>query len=117
MFSGRVTRRIRIVSAAMVHTVMAMTLRSSVPIARSVGLFTTQIYGGVPQSRQVGALRKGVDIIVGTPGRIEDLHEQGKLDLAPLVTHNLPLERYGEGIALLEARKAIKVCYRPWETE
>ncbi len=45
------------------------------------------------------------------------LIEQGKLDLAPLVTHNLPLERYGEGIALLEARKAIKVCYRPWETE
>ncbi|WJL97149.1 DEAD/DEAH box helicase [Microbacterium sp. ET2] len=51
-------------------------------LARSVGLFTTQIYGGVPQARQVGALRKGVDIIVGTPGRIEDLVEQGKLDLS-----------------------------------
>ena len=51
-------------------------------LARSVGLFTTQIYGGVPQARQVGALRKGVDIIVGTPGRIEDLLEQGKLDLS-----------------------------------
>ncbi|HCU35840.1 MAG TPA: hypothetical protein DGT21_10410 [Armatimonadetes bacterium] len=45
------------------------------------------------------------------------LIEQGKLDLAPLVTHNLPLEQYGEGIALLEARKAIKVCYWPWEPE
>jgi superfamily II DNA/RNA helicase len=52
------------------------------PIARSVGLFTTQIYGGVPQARQVGALRKGVDIIIGTPGRIEDLQAQGKLDLS-----------------------------------
>ena len=58
--------------------------RTIQPIARSVGLFTTQIYGGVPQSRQVGALRKGVDIIVGTPGRIEDLHEQGKLDLSQI---------------------------------
>ncbi|MBN9194462.1 MAG: DEAD/DEAH box helicase, partial [Microbacterium sp.] len=56
--------------------------RTIQPIARSVGLFTTQIYGGVPQARQVGALRKGVDIIIGTPGRIEDLIEQRKLDLA-----------------------------------
>jgi superfamily II DNA/RNA helicase len=55
--------------------------RTIQPIARSVGLFTTQIYGGVPQARQVGALKKGVDIIIGTPGRIEDLVNQGKLDL------------------------------------
>ncbi|MET0734645.1 MAG: DEAD/DEAH box helicase, partial [Microbacterium sp.] len=54
------------------------------PIARSVGLFTTQIYGGVPQGRQVGALKKGVDIIIGTPGRIEDLVNQGKLDLSEI---------------------------------
>ena len=58
--------------------------RTVQPIARSVGLFTTQIYGGVPQARQVGALKKGVDIIIGTPGRIEDLQEQGKLDLSEI---------------------------------
>jgi superfamily II DNA/RNA helicase len=58
--------------------------RTIQPIARSVGLFTTQIYGGVPQGRQVGALRKGVDIIIGTPGRIEDLVQQGKLDLSEI---------------------------------
>ncbi|MEZ3158563.1 DEAD/DEAH box helicase [Microbacterium sp. BWR-S6Y] len=51
-------------------------------LARSVGLFTTQVYGGVPQARQVGALKKGVDIVIGTPGRIEDLLNQGKLDLS-----------------------------------
>lgn len=51
-------------------------------LARSVGLFTTQVYGGVPQARQVGALKKGVDIVIGTPGRIEDLQAQGKLDLS-----------------------------------
>ena len=56
--------------------------RTIQPIARSVGLFTTQIYGGVPAGRQVGALKKGVDIIIGTPGRIEDLQNQGKLDLS-----------------------------------
>ena len=58
--------------------------RTVQPIARSVGLFTTQIYGGVPQARQVGALNKGVDIIIGTPGRIEDLIEQRKLDLSEI---------------------------------
>lgn len=56
--------------------------RTVQPIARCVGLFTTQIYGGVPQARQVGALKRGVDIVVGTPGRIEDLIAQGRLDLS-----------------------------------
>nr|BFF16255.1 DEAD/DEAH box helicase [Microbacterium flavescens] len=56
--------------------------RTVQPIARSVGLFTTQIYGGVPQARQVGALNRGVDIVIGTPGRIEDLIDQGRLDLS-----------------------------------
>ena len=59
--------------------------RTVQPIARSVGLFTTQVYGGVPQGRQVGALRRGVDIVIGTPGRIEDLIEQGHLDLSEVV--------------------------------
>ncbi|GAA2235865.1 DEAD/DEAH box helicase [Herbiconiux moechotypicola] len=56
--------------------------RTVQPIARSVGLFTTQIYGGVSQHRQVGALQRGVDIVIGTPGRIEDLIEQRRLDLS-----------------------------------
>ncbi|MEN6546218.1 MAG: zinc-binding dehydrogenase [Armatimonadia bacterium] len=44
-----------------------------------------------------------------------NLIEQGKLNLAPIITHNLPLERYDEGIALLERREAVKVCFFPWE--
>ncbi|RPE78247.1 MULTISPECIES: DEAD/DEAH box helicase [unclassified Frondihabitans] len=62
---------------------LAMQIDDTVqPIARSVGLFTTQIYGGVPQQRQVHSLQRGVDIVIGTPGRIEDLIEQGRLDLS-----------------------------------
>ena len=59
--------------------------RTIQPIARSVGLFTTQIYGGVPYARQLGALQRGVDIVIGTPGRIQDLLNQGKLDLSKTV--------------------------------
>ncbi len=60
--------------------------RTVQPIAQSVGLFTTQLYGGVPYARQVGALQRGVDIVIGTPGRIEDLVEQGRLDLSQIAT-------------------------------
>ncbi len=56
--------------------------RTVQPIARSVGLFTTTIVGGVPQYRQVSALQRGVDIVIATPGRVEDLVEQGRLDLS-----------------------------------
>ena len=59
--------------------------RTVQPIARSVGLFTTQIYGGVPLGRQIGALERGVDIIIGTPGRIEDLMARRKLDVSQVV--------------------------------
>ena len=55
--------------------------RTVQPLARAAGLFTTQIVGGVPQNRQVQALNRGVDIVIGTPGRLEDLIAQGRLDL------------------------------------
>ena len=59
--------------------------RTVQPIARSVGLFTTQVYGGVPLGRQIGALERGVDIVIGTPGRIEDLIARRKLDVSQVV--------------------------------
>jgi len=39
------------------------------------------IFGGVSQVPQVDTLRKGVDILVATPGRLLDLHKQGFIDL------------------------------------
>jgi superfamily II DNA/RNA helicase len=59
--------------------------RTVQPIARSVGLFTTTVVGGVPQYKQVSALQRGVDIIIATPGRVEDLVEQGRLDLSNVI--------------------------------
>lgn len=43
------------------------------------------------------------------------LIEEGRLDLAPLVSETMPLSRYREGIDLLFEKKAIKVCFLPWE--
>jgi ATP-dependent RNA helicase RhlE len=45
------------------------------------GLDAATIYGGVSQKSQVRALRRGVEIVVATPGRLLDLMGQGHLDL------------------------------------
>ena len=42
------------------------------------------MYGGVPYGPQENALRRGVDIMVGTPGRIKDHFERGSLNLKNL---------------------------------
>ncbi|MDA8685936.1 DEAD/DEAH box helicase [Robiginitalea sp.] len=48
---------------------------------RHTGLKHTVIFGGVGQAPQTSALRKGVDILVATPGRLLDLMDQGFITL------------------------------------
>ena len=51
------------------------------PLAAAYGLRVTTIFGGVPQGRQVAALRSGIDIVVACPGRLEDLMKQRLISL------------------------------------
>ncbi|MFD6857824.1 DEAD/DEAH box helicase [Rhodococcus sp. NPDC060086] len=51
------------------------------PLAHTAGLRVTTIFGGVSQNRQVEALRRGVDIVIACPGRLEDLMRQGFVSL------------------------------------
>ncbi|MBU1227933.1 MAG: DEAD/DEAH box helicase, partial [Actinobacteria bacterium] len=51
------------------------------PLARAVDRFVFAIYGGVGYGPQINALRKGVDVLVATPGRLEDLIDQGSVNL------------------------------------
>ncbi|MEE6280777.1 DEAD/DEAH box helicase [Georgenia sunbinii] len=51
------------------------------PMAQSMGLVSTVIFGGVNQARQERALSAGVDIVVACPGRLEDLLNQRVLSL------------------------------------
>ena len=44
------------------------------------------VYGGQPYSPQINALRRGVDIVVGAPGRLNDLLERGALHLNEIKT-------------------------------
>jgi superfamily II DNA/RNA helicase len=47
-------------------------------------LSVTPIYGGRPYEPQIEALRAGADVVVGTPGRLLDLSQQGHLQLGGL---------------------------------
>lgn len=52
--------------------------------SKGTGLRGTTIYGGVSQRKQEAALRRGVDVIVATPGRLIDLLDQGVVDLSEI---------------------------------
>jgi len=43
-------------------------------------------YGGVPIEPQITKLRKGLDVLVATPGRLKDLHDQGAISFTMLQT-------------------------------
>mgnify|MGYP004576534391 FL=1 len=45
-------------------------------------LKTVSVYGGVGYEKQISAIKRGADIIIGTPGRLIDLCEGGNLSLA-----------------------------------
>ncbi|MFC4426070.1 DEAD/DEAH box RNA helicase [Deinococcus navajonensis] len=47
-----------------------------------LGLTTVTVYGGASYAPQENALRRGVDVVVGTPGRLIDHLERGNLDLS-----------------------------------
>lgn len=46
-------------------------------LGRAVGLRVATIHGGVSAGPQTAALRRGVEVVVATPGRLEDLIAQG----------------------------------------
>src|SRR3954468_7172079 len=81
-------RRVRRNQRPIRALVLAPTRELAVQIGASIatygkftGMRSTVVYGGVGQGTQVRALESGVDILVATPGRLEDLMEQGYVDL------------------------------------
>jgi superfamily II DNA/RNA helicase len=69
---------------------------------KHLGVRVLAIYGGVPYDKQTAALRKGVDLVVGTPGRLLDLAEQRSLVLGKV-----------RGLVLDEADKMLDLGFLP----
>jgi superfamily II DNA/RNA helicase len=51
------------------------------PLAHVMNVSIKLIAGGLPYPKQIDALRRGVDLLIATPGRLIDLCEQGAADL------------------------------------
>jgi superfamily II DNA/RNA helicase len=47
------------------------------PLAHALGLKVTTVYGGTPYDKQTRQIRQRADLVVATPGRLEDLFENG----------------------------------------
>ncbi|HEU5469642.1 MAG TPA: DEAD/DEAH box helicase [Actinophytocola sp.] len=69
---------------------------------KHLGIRVLSIYGGRPYEPQIAALRGGVDIVIGTPGRLLDLAEQRHLVLGKV-----------SGLVLDEADKMLDLGFLP----
>ena len=72
------------------------------PLASTRGLTFESIYGGSPIEKQIAALKRGVDFVVATPGRMIDLIQQEELSVADL-----------EGVVIDEADRMADMGFMP----
>jgi ATP-dependent RNA helicase DeaD len=71
-------------------------------LSAGTDIVTAGIYGGEPVERQLRALSRGVDIVIGTPGRVIDLMERKALHLGDIFH-----------VVLDEADRMLDIGFRP----
>ncbi|MGA9340835.1 MAG: DEAD/DEAH box helicase [Rhodanobacteraceae bacterium] len=76
------SRRPRALILAPTRELAAQVNESLRAYGRHVGVRSTTIFGGVGMSPQVDALKRGVDVVVATPGRLIDHMERRSVDLS-----------------------------------
>ena len=93
-FALPILARLDVLAAAPQALVLAPTRELAIQVAEAFqryaahlpGFHVLPIYGGQSYGPQLSALRRGVHVVVGTPGRIIDHLEKGSLDLSRLKT-------------------------------
>jgi ATP-dependent RNA helicase RhlE len=78
-FKGHVIRTLIVTPT---RELAAQVRESAVTYGRYLDLKSTAIYGGTSVRNQKKVLRKGVDILVATPGRLLDLYNQKSIDFS-----------------------------------
>ncbi|MGB0525861.1 MAG: DEAD/DEAH box helicase [Flammeovirgaceae bacterium] len=73
--------------------IMAPTRELAIQISKNIDLLAKYtdirhvcVYGGVGAKTQIEAIQRGIDILVGTPGRIMDIYRKGELNFKELKT-------------------------------
>ena len=62
---------------------LAMQVSDSLrPIAEAAGVRTRLVAGGMPYAKQIDAIKRGTNIVIATPGRLNDLVNKGAVDLS-----------------------------------
>jgi ATP-dependent RNA helicase RhlE len=79
-------RKIRVLVLSPTRELASQITRTFEACGRHLGFRSAVLFGGVGQGRQVDALRRGVDVLVATPGRLLDLHDQRHVDLRHVTT-------------------------------
>lgn len=77
-------RRFRVLVLSPTRELALQIQQSFVDYGKNLNLSSAVIFGGVGQGPQVAALKRGLDILVATPGRFLDLMEQKHLELQGL---------------------------------
>ena len=60
--------------------------RTAMQISRKTGHFVTTVFGGTPYGPQIKEIRGGTDVLIATPGRLNDLMDRGVIDLGSVET-------------------------------
>ncbi len=76
--------KVRALVVAPTRELALQTLEHLQALSRHVRLTGAAIFGGVPMGGQIQALRRGVDVISATPGRLLDHHASGRIDFSAL---------------------------------
>ncbi|HEY6437478.1 MAG TPA: DEAD/DEAH box helicase, partial [Ignavibacteriaceae bacterium] len=79
---AKVTRKIEALIVAPTRELAIQIGETFAPYATNTNLKCTTIFGGVNDFHQIKAIEKGVDILIATPGRLEDLITQGVIKLS-----------------------------------
>lgn len=89
LYMQRVTDKVRPIRALIVTPTRELAIQiqeNFEEYGKHLPLSSTVIFGGVKQGNQVRELRKGVDVLIATPGRLLDLIQQGYISLQDVNT-------------------------------
>ncbi len=81
MLNGRVTKRPRALILSPTRELAQQTFENFKKYGRYMKLRAACIFGGSSQSKQIGKLREGCDILIATPGRLLDFINQNEVTL------------------------------------
>src|SRR3954449_222356 len=83
------------------------------PLGQSIGVQLATVYGGASMYRQIQQLRRGVDVLIATPGRLQDLINQGEATLAEAVVSVIDEADFMSDLGFLPVVKELLDQTRP----